>query len=86
MTDRRLYNPSGETYGLAARKLKQGDIVSFPTETVYGLGADATNSKAVAKIYAAKRKSAHISFTTDFQAIVTGAIEEAANRPNRTTT
>ena len=31
-------------------------------------------------------KSAHFSFTTDFQAIVTGAIEEAANRPNRTTT
>ena len=38
----------------AARHLKAGDLVAFPTETVYGLGADATNSKAVARIYSAK--------------------------------
>jgi len=39
---------------LAAAALKEGKLVSFPTETVYGLGADATNDQAVASIYAAK--------------------------------
>lgn len=40
----------------AAKRLCAGDLVAFPTETVYGLGADATNDKAVAKIYAAKNR------------------------------
>jgi L-threonylcarbamoyladenylate synthase len=44
----------------AAQKLKDGHLVAFPTETVYGLGADATNETAVAQIYAAKgRPSDH---------------------------
>lgn len=44
----------------AARKLEQGELVAFPTETVYGLGADAENPEAVAKIYLAKgRPSNH---------------------------
>jgi len=38
----------------AARCLADGGLVAFPTETVYGLGADATNSAAVARLYAAK--------------------------------
>jgi L-threonylcarbamoyladenylate synthase len=38
----------------AARLLEQGRLVAFPTETVYGLGADAENPAAVAAIYAAK--------------------------------
>jgi len=38
----------------AAAHLKAGDLVAFPTETVYGLGADASNSKAVARIYSVK--------------------------------
>lgn len=38
----------------AARALRAGGLVAFPTETVYGLGADATNDSAVAAIYAAK--------------------------------
>jgi len=38
----------------AARLLEQGALVAFPTETVYGLGADAENPAAVAAIYAAK--------------------------------
>jgi L-threonylcarbamoyladenylate synthase len=42
----------------AARKLEQGELVAFPTETVYGLGADAENPAAVAKIYAAKGRPA----------------------------
>lgn len=36
--------------------LARGDLVAFPTETVYGLGADACNSTAVAKIYATKQR------------------------------
>ena len=38
----------------AARALAAGGLVAFPTETVYGLGADATNATAVARLYAAK--------------------------------
>jgi L-threonylcarbamoyladenylate synthase len=38
----------------AANSLKQGNLVAFPTETVYGLGADATNKDAVARIYDVK--------------------------------
>jgi len=38
----------------AAKHLVAGDLVAFPTETVYGLGADASNSKAVARIYSVK--------------------------------
>ncbi|MDB5824834.1 MAG: threonylcarbamoyl-AMP synthase [Herminiimonas sp.] len=46
--------------GVAARLLEAGELVAFPTETVYGLGADAENPTAIAKIYAAKgRPSNH---------------------------
>jgi L-threonylcarbamoyladenylate synthase len=44
----------------AARKLEEGGLVAFPTETVYGLGADAESPAAVARIYVAKgRPSDH---------------------------
>lgn len=43
----------------AARELEAGKLVAFPTETVYGLGADAENPQAVAKIYAAKGRPAN---------------------------
>ncbi|MEM2930240.1 MAG: Sua5/YciO/YrdC/YwlC family protein, partial [Thermoproteota archaeon] len=39
----------------AAAVLKSGGLVAFPTETVYGLGADAFNGDAVLKIFAAKK-------------------------------
>lgn len=42
----------------AAQLLKMGHLVAFPTETVYGLGADATNSEAVAQIYQVKGRPA----------------------------
>ena len=42
----------------AAQRLAQGRLVAFPTETVYGLGADAENPAAVERIYAAKRRPA----------------------------
>ena len=42
----------------AVRLLQAGELVAFPTETVYGLGADAANPEAVAKIFAAKGRPA----------------------------
>jgi L-threonylcarbamoyladenylate synthase len=42
----------------AAELLRAGELVAFPTETVYGLGADASNPQAVAKIFAAKGRPA----------------------------
>jgi L-threonylcarbamoyladenylate synthase len=42
----------------AARCLAEGGLVAFPTETVYGLGADATNAAAIARLYAAKGRPA----------------------------
>ena len=42
----------------AARILRSGGLVAFPTETVYGLGADASSAPAVAKLYAVKRRPA----------------------------
>ncbi len=40
----------------AAHILDSGGVVAFPTETVYGIGADATNSQAVKKVFAAKKR------------------------------
>lgn len=45
-----------EPLQLAADLLKSGGLVAFPTETVYGLGADATNPSSVARIFEAKRR------------------------------
>jgi L-threonylcarbamoyladenylate synthase len=42
----------------AAKALTDGRLVAFPTETVYGLGADATNEKAVSRIYSVKGRPA----------------------------
>src|SRR5215212_9991810 len=51
--------PAGEAaVAAAARVLAQGGLVAFPTETVYGLGADATNPAAVARLYQAKGRPA----------------------------
>lgn len=40
----------------AARLLQEGDVVAFPTETVYGLGADGTNPLAVARVFELKKR------------------------------
>ncbi len=49
-----LRTPDDAAYAEAATLLRAGGLVAFPTETVYGLGADATNDRAVAAIFAAK--------------------------------
>ncbi|WP_272004698.1 L-threonylcarbamoyladenylate synthase [Roseovarius sp. ZX-A-9] len=52
--DTRLLAADAEGIEQAAQFLRQGALVAFPTETVYGLGADACNGEAVARIFAAK--------------------------------
>ena len=47
-----------ESIARAARRLREGELVAFPTETVYGLGADGTDEDAVAAVYAAKGRPA----------------------------
>ena len=48
--------PNTDGISKAANSLKKGNLVAFPTETVYGLGADANQDKAVSKIFAAKSR------------------------------
>jgi L-threonylcarbamoyladenylate synthase len=54
----RLAEASPEAIAEAAQCLRAGGLVAMPTETVYGLAADATSDKAVAPIYAAKERPA----------------------------
>ncbi len=64
-------NCTADAMARAAQQLKAGSLVAFPTETVYGLGADATNPDAVARIYKAKGRPAdhplivHLADTQD---------------------
>lgn len=69
----------------AARILRNGGLVAFPTETVYGLGANALDEQAAYKIYAAKGRPsdnpliAHIARISDLDPLVTG-IPEAGKK------
>ena len=49
-----ISDPTQDEIKKAAKALKNGHLVAFPTETVYGLGADATNKESVGKIYSVK--------------------------------
>jgi L-threonylcarbamoyladenylate synthase len=53
-----ILEATAENIQKAAQHLKSGGLVALPTETVYGLGADATNDRAVAGIFAAKGRPA----------------------------
>ena len=53
-----ILKPVAENLLRAAKLIKRGEIVAFPTETVYGLGADAFNVAACKKIYSAKKRPA----------------------------
>ncbi len=65
-----------ENITAAARLIQRGEVVGFPTETVYGLGADGMNAEAVQKIFAAKERPAdnplilHIAEREELSAIV----------------
>lgn len=49
-----IRTPDAAAFSAAGQKIRAGELVAFPTETVYGLGADATDGTAVARIFAAK--------------------------------
>ena len=49
-----VLSPTPEALALASQLLHDGQLVAFPTETVYGLGANALDAKAVLNIFAAK--------------------------------
>jgi L-threonylcarbamoyladenylate synthase len=53
-----IESASQEAVTRAVELLRRGELVAFPTETVYGLGADASNADAVARIFAAKGRPA----------------------------
>ena len=53
-----ISNCTADALSSAAQLLKSGGLVALPTETVYGLGADATNKDAVARIYKVKGRPA----------------------------
>lgn len=64
----------------AATEIKSGQLVAFPTETVYGLGADATNDTAVASIFAAKMRpdfNPLISHVPDFKTAMKYAVHNS---------
>lgn len=51
-----IYAPTEENINLAAETIKKGGLVAIPTDTVYGLGADVYNPKAVSNIFAVKER------------------------------
>jgi L-threonylcarbamoyladenylate synthase len=75
--------PETEKIRAAAKVIQKGGLVAFPTETVYGLGANALNPNAVARIYAAKKRPldnpiiVHISSRQDITELVEKVPAEA---------
>ena len=80
----RLLKASPEAYAEGARLINAGEVVAFPTETVYGLGAHALNPDAVAKIFAAKGRPGdnplivHISRYEQIYGIISGDVPRQA--------
>ncbi len=74
---------SGDHISRAVERLTQGRLVAFPTETVYGLGADATRADAVERVYAIKGRPArnplivHVSDTTMARRCVSAWTDDA---------
>src|SRR5258708_36568472 len=80
-----LIEAGGAAVERAGRMLAAGGLVAFPTATVYGLGADATNGEAVARIYDAKGRPsfnpliAHVADVAAARALA--RFDHAAHRP-----
>ena len=77
-------NPDPETIADAAARLRVGELVAFPTETVYGLGANALDAAAVERIYTAKGRPSynpvivHVPHTDAARRVVTAWPESVA--------
>lgn len=76
-------NPEPEIIDLAASAIRQGKLVAFPTETVYGLGANALDEQAVKRIFAAKGRPAsdplivHVASIDQVDIVATSIPKEA---------
>jgi L-threonylcarbamoyladenylate synthase len=74
----RIVDPSPEMIDEAARRLQEASVVAFPTETVYGLGADTLNPVALHEVYELKKRPAdnpliaHVADRAQARAIVEG--------------
>lgn len=81
--------PTSENIERAAQILREGGLVAMPTETVYGIAADATNPEAVRKIFKAKNRPAdnplivHISDFTQLEEVVSEWNDRADVLANR---
>lgn len=87
METKLLNGNNKEAIAEASKILQDGGLVAFPTETVYGLGADALNADAAAKIYAAKgtaKRQPLIVHIADTDAVEKLADLETMNRTHRT--
>lgn len=79
----RINPPDRKELGRAARYIQKGELVAFPTETVYGLGANALDGEAVAKIFKAKNRPCdnplivHISDQKMLEGLVTKIPQKA---------
>src|SRR5947208_4405373 len=73
--------PSASSIARAAKVLRRGGLVAFPTETVYGLGANALDAAAVARIYEAKGRPSNNPIIVH-AANVDGAKELTADWPD----
>lgn len=76
-------NPDSAEIQAAAQIIRNGGLVAFPTETVYGLGADALNAKAVLRLFEAKKRPldnppiVHIADFSEVYSLVEGVSEKA---------
>ena len=82
----RILPPTDAAIAEAAQRIRAGELVAFPTETVYGLGADGLNAGAVAKIFQAKGRPGdnplilHISALDQIAPLISGGLSPAARK------
>ena len=82
----KMVTPCAASFEEAAQLINAGEVVGFPTETVYGLGADATNEEAVKKIFLAKGRPGdnplivHIASLSDIHNVICGEMPEWAQK------
>ncbi len=79
-----IFAPSAENIAAAAAVIREGGLIAFPTETVYGLGADADDDRAVASIFEAKDRPRFnpliVHFTSSSEASDAAAFDARAHR------
>ena len=79
-----VLDPTPEALRQAASLIQKGEVVAFPTETVYGLGADARKPEAIKKIFAAKGRPqdnpliVHIAELSDIENVIDGPMPQHA--------